>query len=128
MGSSTHNQLNKMYKKQGFIPSMESPCEKKNMHYKFLTKKPIFFSCKLQNKKVSGVIGWTIKIYSKHSSNKTKTNRKEKVVLREQKDLSPKMVPNIFSPTTHLTKISILTTRCLLEGKYEFRTHCHLDS
>ena len=36
------NQSQQFYEKQGFIPSMESPCEKKNMHYKFLTKKTIF--------------------------------------------------------------------------------------
>ena len=110
-----------------FYPFNGVAMSEENTHYKFL-KKTIFFSCKLQNKKVSGVSIWIINIYSKHSSNKEKYKRKEKVILEVQQDLSPTMGPKMLLPKTHLTTKILPIARFVLKRNYDFRTQCQLDS
>ena len=88
---------------KGFIPSMELPCENKNIHLRTRN----FFFVKVKTKNVSGVARWKLKIYSKHSSNKEKTKKKKnKVVLWNKKIYPWQQCQKVLSPFTHMGHVA----------------------
>ena len=110
MSSFTHNKSQQIYEKAGCYPFNGLAMWKRNISiYKSFHKKYFFlFFEKIKTKqKVSGVVRWKLKIYSKHSSRKEKTKRKKTKVVLENKKIYPwQQHQKVLPPFTHLGHVT----------------------